>query len=88
VWSVRFFKIIAVNYVVLAVDPNYQWALVGHPSRRYGWIFARSKTMDDTLYRQLLGDLEAQGYDPAKFQKVPQRAAVGGGVPAGAVTSH
>lgn len=88
VWSVRFFKIIPVAYLILEVDPNYQWVVLGHPSRRYGWIMARSKTLDDTLYQRLLGDLAVQGYDPAKFRKVPQRPAQSADVPAGAATTH
>ena len=72
-WSVRFFKIIPVQYLILDLDPNYQWVVVGHPSRHYGWIMARGKTLDEALYRRLLEHLAAQGYDPAKFQKVPQR---------------
>jgi apolipoprotein D and lipocalin family protein len=72
VWSVRFFKVISVNYVILDLDPNYQWVLVGHPSRSYGWIMARAKTLDEPTYQQILRDAAAQGYDPAKFVRVPQ----------------
>ena len=72
VWSVKFFKVISVSYLILDLDANYQWAVVGHPSRRYGWIFARGKTLPDTTYRQILQRLERQGYDTARFTKVPQ----------------
>ena len=88
VWNVKFFKIISVKYLILDLDPNYQWVVVGHPSRRYGWIMARTKTMDAPLYQRLLGDLAAQGYDPAKFQKVPQSEAGTTPAPAGAATTH
>ena len=71
-WSVRFFKIIAVSYLVLDLDSNYQWVAVGHPSRHYGWIMARTKTLPDSTYQAILHRLAAQGYDAAKFQKVPQ----------------
>ena len=87
-WSVRFFKIISVKYQIIALDPNYQWVVVGHPSRRYGWIMGRAKTMDDPLYRRLLEQAAAQGYDSGKFQKVPQRQDVGGKVPAGSAPAH
>jgi apolipoprotein D and lipocalin family protein len=81
VWRVRFFKVISVKYLILDLDPDYQWVVVGHPSRRYGWIMARTKTMDEPTYQALLRSLAAQGYDPTKFQKVPQRplAAAAGG---------
>ncbi len=75
VWSVKFFKIISVKYVILDLDPNYQWVLVGHPSRRYGWIMARSKTLDEATYQRVLRDAASQGYDPGLFTKVPQSAA-------------
>src|ERR1700722_3246802 len=51
-WSVRFFHFISVKYLILKLDPDYQWVAVGHPSRRYGWIMARSKTMDEFTYQQ------------------------------------
>jgi apolipoprotein D and lipocalin family protein len=88
VWSVRFFKIIPVKYVVVDLDPNYQWVMVGHPSRSYGWIMSRTKTLDDSIYQRILKDITAQGYDPAKFQKVPQSTTSAGNVPAGAVATH
>ena len=73
VWSVKFFKVISVKYLILDLDPDYQWVLVGHPSRKYGWIMSRSKILDDATYQRILRDAAAQGYDPARFQKVPQR---------------
>jgi apolipoprotein D and lipocalin family protein len=75
VWHVRFFKIISVKYVILAVDPNYQWAIVGHPSRNYGWVLGRSKMLDEGTYRRALEILASQGYDITRFQKVPQQPA-------------
>jgi apolipoprotein D and lipocalin family protein len=77
-WVVRFFKIISVKYLILDLDPNYQWVAVGHPSRNYGWIMSRSKSLPDRTYQQILGDLKTQGYDTARFQKVPQAPVTGG----------
>ena len=71
-WRVRFFGLVTVPYLVLDVDPQYQWTVVGHPSRNYGWIMARTNTLPDATYRAILKRLEAQGYDPARFVKVPQ----------------
>jgi apolipoprotein D and lipocalin family protein len=72
-WSVRFFKVIPVAYLVLDLDPEYQWTVVGHPSRKYGWIMARTKTLPDATYQELLAKLGQQGYDTTKFVKVPQK---------------
>jgi apolipoprotein D and lipocalin family protein len=72
-WRVRFFKVISVQYLILDLDPDYQWVAVGHPSRKYGWIMARTKTLPDATYRAILKRLGEQGYDTAKFKKVPQK---------------
>ena len=72
-WHVKFFKVISVKYVILDLDPGYQWAVVGHPSRNYGWVLARSKTLSDGVYQKALKILAAQGYDTNRFEKVPQQ---------------
>ena len=71
-WRVRFFGLLTVKYLILDLDPNYQWTVIGHPSRKYGWIMARQKTLPDSIYEGILHRLAEKGYDPAKFQKVPQ----------------
>jgi len=71
-WRVRFFGMITATYLVLDIDPQYRWTVVGHPSRNYGWIMARGKTLSEATYRAILQRLAAQGYDPARFVKVPQ----------------
>lgn len=71
-WRVRFFGLVTVSYLVLDVDPEYRWTVVGHPSKNYGWIMARSRTLPDSTYGGILKRLEAQGYDPGRFVKVPQ----------------
>jgi len=71
-WSVHFFKVISVKYLILDLDPHYQWVAIGHPSRNYGWVLSRSKTLPDAAYQTILGNLAAQGYDTRKFKLVPQ----------------
>jgi apolipoprotein D and lipocalin family protein len=78
VWHVKFFKVISVQYVVLDLDPMYQWVAVGHPSRNYGWVMARAKTMDDSTYQGALASLASQGYDVSRFKKVPQQVTPSG----------
>lgn len=74
VWRVRFFKVISVQYLIVDLDPDYQWVAVAHPSRRYGWIMSRSRTLPEPVYQAILHRLADQGYDSGRFAKVPQRA--------------
>ena len=71
-WSIRFAPLINVSYLIIDLDPEYRWTVVGHPSRKYGWIMHREKTMPEPIYQGILARLEAQGYDSKAFAKVPQ----------------
>lgn len=72
-WKVKFLGgLITSPYLIIDLDKDYQWTVVGHPSRNLGWIMARAKTMPDEVYNGILKRLAEQGYDPARFQKVPQ----------------
>jgi len=71
-WRITFFKIITAKYLIIDLDQSYQWTVVGHPSRKYGWIMAREKNLPTTTYNAILSRLADQGYDPRKFVKVPQ----------------
>ena len=63
--KVSFFGPFAGDYWVLGLDKkNYQWALVGHPSRKFLWILSRKPTLNPTEYEALVGLAVSQGYDP------------------------
>lgn len=71
-WRVKFWGVLDADYLVIEVAPDYSWALVGHPKRKYGYVFSRQPRMDDALYRQLLEKLAGYGYTTSRLQKVPQ----------------
>lgn len=71
-WRVTFFGLIRAKYFIIGLDPDYQWALVAHPSRKYGWVLARGHSLPEAKYRELLAIFAAQGYDISRFRKVPQ----------------
>lgn len=56
------------DYWVIALDPDYQWAMVGEPGRRYLWILARVPEMERTRFEQLKAHAEAMGYDLAPLR--------------------
>jgi apolipoprotein D and lipocalin family protein len=69
--KVQFFWPFSGDYWVLALDPDYQWAVVGQPKRKYLWILARKTHMDETLYARLKQQLPAWGYDPERLRRTP-----------------
>ena len=70
--KVSFFGPFWGDYWIIDLDPEYQWAVVGEPKRKYLWILSRNLTMDDAIYRQILDRLTNVGYDPNRLQKTLQ----------------
>jgi apolipoprotein D and lipocalin family protein len=61
------------NYWIIDLDPDYQWAVVGEPKRKYLWILSRTPTMDEAVYRSILSRLPQKGYDPARLQRTEMK---------------
>jgi len=61
--KVTFFWPFYGDYWILDLGPNYEYAVVGEPGRKYLWILSRSPRMDEALYQQLLGKMAAQGFN-------------------------
>ncbi len=74
--KVRFFWPFSGDYWVIELDSTgYQYAVVGHPNRKYLWILSRTPQMSDSLYNELLGRLQnVHGYDISKLKRTPQPA--------------
>ncbi len=53
------------DYWVIALDDEYQWAMVGEPRRRYLWILSREPRMERSRLDQLRGLARRMGYDLA-----------------------
>lgn len=60
------------DYWVTALDKDYQHFIVAQPSRRYGWILARTPGLSTETWQHLAQKLKEQGYDPCQFVTTPQ----------------
>lgn len=60
------------KYWVIELGENYEYAVVGEPSRKFLWILSRSKTLPLNLYTDILDRLEnIHHYDTTKLIKTP-----------------
>jgi len=71
-WKVRFIWPFTATYLVLELDSDYRWAVVGTPNRKLLWVLARDRSLDDKTYAAIMKRLTAQGYDIDRIKKVPQ----------------
>ena len=70
--SVQFFWPFSGKYWIIALAPDYSYAVVGHPNRDYLWILSRKPVMDDQTYRMLLVQVAEKGFDIRKLVKTDQ----------------
>lgn len=70
--KVSFFSILGIrpvwgDYWILGLGDDYEYAVVGNPDRKYGWILARSPHPDPATLEKAWRVVEQQGYDRTKF---------------------
>lgn len=70
--KVRFFWPFSGKYWILALDEQYQWALVGDDSRKYLWILSRTPELDKSIVDKLLKQAADQGFDTSKVEFTQQ----------------
>lgn len=51
------------NYYVMQIDNNYEYALIGEPTRLFLWILSRKKTVPDSIYKKYLDYAQSQGFN-------------------------
>ncbi len=54
-------------YWIIDLGSEYEYAVVGHPSRDYLWILSRTPAMDNAVYEGILARLRDQGYEPERL---------------------
>jgi apolipoprotein D and lipocalin family protein len=67
--EVSFFRPFWGDYWVVALGNDYEYAVVGHPSRDYLWILSRSPTMTNDLYASIVHRLSLLGYETKRLKR-------------------
>lgn len=70
--EVSFFGPFWGDYWIIALGDNYEYAVVGHPSRDYLWILSRTPSLPEERYQALLTKVEELGYDRSRLQQTLQ----------------
>lgn len=72
-WRMQFVWPFKAPFLISDLSPDYQTTIIGVPNRKYVWIMARTKTLPDKRYVEMVEWLEKSGHDISKLRKVPQR---------------
>lgn len=60
------------NYWVIALDDNYQYAMVGEPTREFLWILSRTPVLEEHILEELYEYAQEVGYDISKLERTPE----------------
>lgn len=60
------------DYWIIEVGPDYEYAVVSNPSKKYLWILSRTPHMDGAVYDGIVDRLNQRGFDTAKLALTPQ----------------
>jgi apolipoprotein D and lipocalin family protein len=62
------------DYWVLELGDNYEYAVIGHPSREYLWILSRTPQLTDDVLQGVLSRARAKKFEVDRLEYTPQRA--------------
>lgn len=65
--KVSFFRPFYGDYWVMILDENYDYVVVGTPSREYLWILCRKPILDEKIKNEILQKLPTLGFDASKL---------------------
>jgi apolipoprotein D and lipocalin family protein len=60
------------DYWILELAPDYSYAMVGDPSRKYLWFLSRKPKMDDAVYERLIEQARQRGFDVSRLIRTKQ----------------
>ena len=72
-WRMQFIWPFKMPFLIIDLDDDYQYTVIGYPSRKYVWIMARESKLSDEVYDSILSDLAEIGYDISQVNKIPQQ---------------
>lgn len=69
----KYFFAFGGKYWITYLDPDYRFAIVGHPDRKYGWILARDPAIAQSDLQILALELKIREYDTCQFIITPHK---------------
>jgi apolipoprotein D and lipocalin family protein len=70
--KVRFFWPFAGDYYIMHLDANYQYALVGSPTRNFLWILSRKPQLEQAVIDHLLSIAKEAKFDIDAVEMISQ----------------
>ncbi|MBS0393950.1 MAG: lipocalin family protein [Proteobacteria bacterium] len=73
IWGMQFVWPFKADYRIAYLSEDYGRTVIARERRDYVWIMARTPTLSEEAYRDLLHHVADLGYDVTQVRRVPQR---------------
>jgi apolipoprotein D and lipocalin family protein len=60
------------DYWIIDLDPEYRYVVIGHPTRKLGWILSRTPVLPPETLKGIAGRLTQNGYNFSDFKMTNQ----------------
>ena len=77
--TVKYFVLLKHKRWILAIAPDYSWALMGDPKHKTLWVLSRTATLEPAVLADAEARASAQGFDVSKLVTVKQDVRIPGG---------
>jgi len=71
-WEVQFIWPFTLDYWVIEIEENYNYAVIGEPDRENLWILSRKPIMEKELLSRIIKNTKSKGYDLSNLILTPQ----------------
>ena len=72
-WGMRFIWPIKADYRIVYLNDDYSQTVIARQKRDFVWLMARTPSIPDQEYDDLIDFIASLGYDTSKIERVPQR---------------
>ena len=73
VWGMQFVWPIKAEYIIASLADDYSDTIVARNRRDYVWIMARTPTLPESRYRELVAEVAEMGSPPPRLRGAPQQ---------------
>jgi apolipoprotein D and lipocalin family protein len=70
-WKVSPIWFLQFDFLVIALDSEYQWTAIGVPDQSYLWIMTRSPSIEPQELNRIIQEVANTGYDIKELVHVP-----------------
>ena len=61
------------DYWIIGLYLDYKWAIIGTPTRKYGWVLSRTPSLTENTLQEIFSILKSQHYNPEDFEMNKQK---------------